>query len=632
MAPTDLVLVVNLADRSSHPVNLPDGALERYLGGRGLAAYLLASYLPTHTDPLAGDNPLIFSTGPLQGTDSPFSSKVVLSAKSPLTGIYMFSLASGKMGHLLAGTGYRALVIVGQSDEPIYLWIRDGEVEFRAAAHFWGERVTPTHRHIVDEIADPDAALAMIGPAGESLVRYAAVLTELPRKRAFGRAGGGAVMGSKLLKAVAISGPRKRPLRDVSALRQARKAAGAAVNAGDHWRKRRMTYGTTTSMPNLQQYGMLPTRNWQRGRNEAFDQIAPVVCRDRWDAENHPCAAYCPAPCAQTYHVREGEYKGRSTEGPDYETIYAFGSNCAINRLDAVIALEDLADEVGLDTISTGVTLSFVMECFDRGLLTVADTGGFEIAFGDHAGALQALELIASRTGFGTLMAEGSRRLAAHIGEGAQDFAMHAKGLELGGWGCRASFGQALQYIFGSRGGCHHDLGLPAKIEWELAEATQVEGRAEVLLHTAPIRIVHDSAIDCAFSSIYYGLPVLADLLSAALERELKVETLEQIGLRILTLERLISVREGVRRESDTLPGRLLQEPLPDGLRSGHTVPLEALKDGFYRAAGWDPRTGIPTLETLEQVGLSQDLELMAALRSSIPFPDDAPGEGVLGS
>jgi aldehyde:ferredoxin oxidoreductase len=547
---------------------------------------------------------LIYAVGPLQGTKAPFGSKVVLCTKSPLTDIYLFSMASGTLGHHLARCGYKALIIVGESETPVYLWIHDGGVEFRDGVYLWGLPISETYRILEKEIGTGDFGAAMIGPAGEHLVRYAAVITELPRKRSFGRGGAGAVMGAKHLKAITISGHHDPPILDKERYIAARKAETKSTVEEEWWRKQRMRFGTTTSMPNLQEYGMLPTRNWQRGSFDRFEDIAPLVCRDQWIVEGHTCGPRCPAPCAQKYSVPQGQYAGISSEGPDYETIYAFGTNCAIDRFDAIIALEHLCDEMGLDTISTGVTLSFVMECFERGLVTPGDTGGFQMGFGDHARGLEAVRMIASRRGFGDLMAEGTRRCAIKIGQGSEAFAMHAKGLEFGGWGCRASFGQALQYALSPRGGCHHDLGLPAKVEWGTPGAAQVEGRGQLLLDCAASRIVHDSAIQCSFSGLFYGLDLLTELLESITGRTTSVSELQQVGLRVFNLERLINVREGVDRSSDRLPKRLIKEPLSDGPRKGATVPLERLKDNAYEAAGWDLATGRPTSETLQLLGL----------------------------
>jgi aldehyde:ferredoxin oxidoreductase len=271
--------------------------------------------------------------------------------------------------------------------------------------------------------------------------------------------------------------------------------------------------------------------------------------------------------------------------------------------------MDHLCDEMGIDTITSGITLSFIMECFERGLLNESDTGGLRLTFGDHKGALEALKQIAMRNGFGDLMAEGVRRCASHIGQGSEEFAMHAQGLELGGWGCRAAYGQALQFALSPRGGCHHDLGLPAKMEWGSPEATLVEGKGKLVIECASKRIVRDSAIQCAFAGLYFDLDLVAELLEAITGQPSDAPELTRAGERILNLERLLNVREGVNRSADRLPKRLLAEPLPDGPRKGSTVPLERLKDDFYGAAGWDQAAGFPTLETLHRLGMKKDVE-----------------------
>jgi aldehyde:ferredoxin oxidoreductase len=601
-------LIIDLSQRTYWIEDIDQKMMTLYLGGRGLGARLLAQFLPADTDPLAASNPLIFVAGPLQGTRAPFSSKTVLCTKSPLTGIYLFSVASGTLGHHLTRCGYKALVIVGASKDPLYLWMNDSQVEFREGTDLWGRPLTEAYQLLLQEVGGNDLGTAMIGPAGERLVRYATVITELPRKRSFGRGGAGAVMGAKKLKAVVVSSEGMPPIADEEGYQAARRVQIRAVTANRRWRGQRKAFGTTTSMPNLQEYGMLPTRNWQRGSFEAFEEIGPMAFGDRWVGESNPCAPFCPAPCAKTYHVPKGDYAGLSSEGPDYETIYAFGTNCAIDRFDALIAMDHLCDEMGLDTISAGVTLAFIMECFERGLLKGDDTGGLELSFGDHRGALEALKQIATRSGFGDLMAEGVRRCASHIGQGSEEFAMHAQGLELGGWGCRAAYGQALQCALSPRGGCHHDLGIPAKMEWGSPEATRVKGKGKLVIECASKRIVRDSAIQCAFAGLYFDLDLMAELLEAITGQPFDVPELMRIGERILNLERLLNLREGVNRSTDRLPKRLLAEPLPDGPRKGSTVPLERLKDDLYEAAGWDQATGLPTLETLRRLGLDEEM------------------------
>lgn len=602
------ILIVDLSNRTHWVEDLGEEVLRLYLGGRGLGARLLARFLPEDADPLGDANPLLFVAGPLQGTESPFGSKIVLTTKSPLTGGYLFSVASGTLGHHLARCGFTALVIIGSSEEPVYLWIDDGGVDFRKAASLWGKPVTETYRVLREEVAVKGFGAAMIGPAGEKLVRYAAVITELPRKRSFGRGGGGAVMGAKQLKAIAIADSSSLAVADKDRFRAARRAQVRAVVAKRWFRDQRMAFGTTTSMAHLQEFGMLPTRNWQRGSFEGYEQIAPTEFGERWAGESHPCAPFCPAPCARAYRFITEDDAVLASEGPDYETIYALGANCGIDRFDAIVAMDHLCDEMGMDTISAGVTIGFIMECFERGLLNEDDTGGLRLDFGDHQRVLEALEMIAARKGFGDTMAEGVRHCAAYVGQGSDAFAMHARGLEFGGWGCRAAYGQALQFALSSRGGCHHDLGLPAKAEWGSPEATSTEGKGRLVLDSAARRIVRDSAIQCSFAGLYFGLDLLVDLLEAITGLPWSEDDAVRLGERILNLERLLNVREGIDRTLDRLPTRLLAQPLADGPMRGSTIPLEDLKDDFYAVAGWDRATGRPTLETVRRLHLDQEI------------------------
>lgn len=603
------ILIVNLTDQSYHKVPLPEEVSYRYLGGRGLGAYLLAKYLPPDTHSYDEANPLIFSIGPLQGTRAPFSSKVILTTKSPLTGIYLFSIASGNLGHDLARCGHRALVIIGRSDAPCYLWIGDHGVEFRSASHLWGISTSQAQSMMLQEVSCSEASTVTIGPAGEKQVRFANVIIGGPKMRAFGRGGAGAVMGSKRLKGLAIRGTHPMTVADIQTFRKAARIIGRAVAARPDWVQRRQREGTTTSMGILQEYGMLPTRNWQRGSFEHFERLAPLAhCDDEpWHGESVPCAPLCPAPCARRYRVVRGEYADMVSEGPDYETIYALGTNCGLDCFDAIVAADKFCDEMGMDTISAGVVLSFAMECYERKLISAAELDGVELNFGNHRELLVMLQRIANRSGFGNLLAEGARRCAEVIGQGSEAFAMHAKGLELGGWGCRAAYGQALQYALGSRGGCHHDLGIPAKAEYATPDATTITGKGQLVLHTASGRIARDSAIICSFSGEYVDLEPVAMLLSGVWGFNVSSETLILAGERILNMERLLNVREGINRGADRLPDRLLQEPLPDGPRQGSTVPLEALKTEFYATVGWDIDTGVPLPATLERLGIGPE-------------------------
>lgn len=607
--PNDTTLVVDLSTRRPRVEPLPADAGRRYLGGRGLGAYLLARFLPAAIDPLAADNPLIFSAGPLQGTSSPFSSKTVLTTKSPLTGIYLMSISSGTLGHELVRSGYRALVVTGKADRPCYLSVRDDRVDVVECQEAWDLPTPAAQRRIAAEVGS-DAAVAVIGPAGVHGVLFANVITGGDRLRSFGRGGAGAVMGSKGLKGVAVHGSRPAVVADPDGLRAAARALGRVVRDRPDWVEKRRRLGTTTAMENLQKYGMLPTRNWQRGSSDHFEGMAPVTFTggEVWQGETLPCAPLCPAPCARGYRIVSGEYAGRGGEGPDYETIYALGTNCGLDRFDAVIAADRICDELGMDTISAGGVLAFAMECRQRGLLSPADLDGVDLQFGDHAGMMDLLQRIGARQGCGEWLSEGVRRIAERVGHNAEDFAMHAKGLELGGWGCRGANGQALQYAVGSRGGCHHDLGIPAKLEWGDPNGAGVQGKGRLVLGTAADRLAHDSAIICSFSDQFADLGNLAQMYAAVWGEPVTADDLLLAGERILNLERLINVREGVNRAADQLPARLLKEPLPDGLRAGATVPLEELKTEFYDAAGWDVITGIPLPSTLDRLGVDAEV------------------------
>jgi aldehyde:ferredoxin oxidoreductase len=425
-------------------------------------------------------------------------------------------------------------------------------------------------------------------------------------------------MGSKLLKGIAIQGRSPVQAVDDGHFREARRSVNRAIASRRDWAQRRRAEGTTTSMEILQDYGMLPTRNWQQGSFEGFSRLAPGAHQPDvpWRGESAACAASCPAPCARRYEVTDGLYAGAESTGPDYETLYAFGSNCGIDRFDSIVAADRLCDELGLDTISAGVTIGFIMECAARGLLP-GDMALLGPSFGDHQAVVALLPQLAHRQGLGEWLAEGAQRCSEMLGQGTEVFAMHAKGLELGGWGCRGTYGQALQYALGSRGGCHHDLGLPAKSEYALPESTTVEGKGDLVLHTGAERIALDSAIICSFACQYIDLETVADLLAAVTGHPFDAALLETIGERVLNVERLLNVREGIDREADRLPGRLQHDPLPDGPRRGAIVPLEPLKTDFYGAAGWDETTGIPTPATLERLGLSDLSSTLAAAGAS---------------
>lgn len=599
------LLIVDLTRQRYEIEDLPEAVRHDFIGGRGLGAYLLYRNLPAKIAPLAPENVMVFSCGPAQGTSAYYSSRAVLTTKSPLSGAYLYSVASGRLGHRIRKAGYLAIMMTGRAAEPQYLVIGEGTVEFRSAKKFWGLKTVEAHDAMLREAAVEKASCACIGPAGERLVPMAFVATEGEKVRAFGRGGAGAVMGSKNLKGFVISGRRAVPIADPAGFKSCGEAMLKRVKDNPQFVENRRRYGTGADMTTLNRRGILPTRNWQTG---CFDKVAGIALteiEDRWPRKNLSCGPYCLNPCSHSIELKSGPWKGLKADGPEYETIYAFGSNCGIDRFDAVVAAERICDDFGIDTISCGLSVSFAMECYEKGLLGTADTGGLAIEFGNADAMVELVRMIAAGEGLGALLGQGVRAASRQI-PGSEGFAMHCKGLEFGGYECRGSWGQALQFALSSRGACHHAFGLAARSPAEVAAPTQVAGKGELVKNNAINRVIFDSAVVCALNAAAIGAEAVADLIMAVSGAYRDGSEIRQAALRTITIERLFNVREGLGRQDDVLPGRLLAEPLPDGPNRGSVVPMDELLDEGYRAMGWDPVTGAPKRKTLEDLGLCE--------------------------
>lgn len=596
-------LVVDLTAKTTQEQEIPQKYYEQYIGGRGLGGRLLHDLVDPKVDPLAPENVLMFVSGPLNATRAFYSSKSVIVTKSPLSGTCLYTISSGQFCHNLSKCGYDVLIIKGKSEQPVYLVVLDRKVEFKDASKLWGMN-TGDADYFIQQKVPANASIALIGPAGENLVKYACVVTEGRQRNAFGRGGAGAVMGSKNLKAVAVHGTGEVPIADKAALREAQRFVNERLAAAPDWKIDQRKYGTRGGLVTLDTAGILPTRQWHTGQYKDVQAFAPENIRKDWIVSNESCAPYCPNPCYHWSTVKEGEYAGARTFGPEYETIYAFGSNLENPRFDSIIAVDDFCDLMGVDTMSAGLTIGWATECYERGILSKEDTDGIDMKYGNHQMLLGLLHKIAYRQGIGDLLAEGSQRAAAKVGRGSDAWAMTSKGMEFGGYECRGSWAQAIQFAFSHRGGCHHDLGVPARIELGTPEATKVEGRGAVVKAAAGRRISFDCAVMCTFPMAILGMESPARLLSAVTGQNLDVPKLGEIGERVLNMERLFISKAGFGRADDRLPSRLLDEPLPDGPNRGKVVPLEALKDEFYGTCGWDPKTGFPKTETLERLGI----------------------------
>jgi aldehyde:ferredoxin oxidoreductase len=598
-------------------------AMRLFLGGRGYATKLLYDRVGPEVEPLSPENLLIFSIGPLGGTPWPTSGRGHVTFKSPLTGAYGHANAGGDFGAELAKAGFDALAITGQAESPVYLHVTDNQVEIRAADDLWGLEVSPASDRL-----EPLGKVTCIGPAGENLARIAAVMND--RSRAAGRAGGGAVMGSKRLKAVVVKASGRREVPPGFRKR--------AVAAAKHLR-------TTPQLEDLRRYGTsflvgiknisgdLPAKNHQLGQVPFVSKV-DAQALDRYVVKGKGCYA-CPLLCGRVSEVPEGPF-ACYTGGPEYETIDALGPMTWLSDMEAIIYANLRCNELGLDTISTGVVIAFAMECHEKGLL---DDEALSLAWGDPDTVLGLIERIAHRQGLGDTLAEGVKRAAERIGGGVERYAMHVKGLEMPRQEPRIAKGFGLGHVTSNRG-ADHLYALPT-IDlaglWDVAQRYFPEEIVDELMDTDNERYKADEVVlgehYCALSDALgvckfttsedFALHPddLAEGLSLLWDRLVTVEELMTAGERIVNLERLYNVRQGMDRADDRLPERFTKEPLdvweftPDpetgwGTRSEEPVragavvrDLDAMLDRYYDLRGWD-REGRPTEETLERLGM----------------------------
>lgn len=597
------MLSIDLSGRETHVEEIPTTVLRKYIGGRGLGAYLLHKLLSARTDPLSPENHVLFTAGPLSGTAFYYSSKAAVTTKSPLTGIYLYSISSGLLAQEIRKAGFWAVDIRGKADSPTYLTIVDGQVEFKDAASLWGMETAAAQKLMLRGFPSKKAAVVGIGPAGERLVRYAALFSGGGQYRCFGRGGAGCVLGAKNLKGLVVAGSGELEIPDRRSFQAAKGMIAQRLKTdfktwGELWRR----YETAADLEQTNELGIIPTRNWQTGRFEGWRGIDKSTTAMGWPEKTRPCAPYCPTPGTREVVVQEGPYKGARSD-VEWEAIYAFGSQCGVDKMEAILYASQLCDEFGIDNMSAGVTIGFAMECFEKGLLGPRETDGIDLRFGNDEAMIAALRKLVRLEGFGNRLAMGTKKLSEEI-KGSESFAMHAKGMELGGYECRGLNGQALQFAVSTRGGCHHAYGLPARIETLDGTRRSVQGKGEQVKNAAINRILCDSMILCTFPGPMYTREMLSEALSAVFPDPWSVPELITAGERIMCLERLFNIREGLSRKDDALPARMLEEPKPDGPTSGDVVPLESLKDEFYSVMGYDPATGNPTDATLKRLGV----------------------------
>lgn len=583
---------LNVGKDSTEP--LPEAALRPLLGGKGLGAYILINEQPAGVEPLSPENRLIFDVGPLTGTTAPTAGRFGSTTKSPATGTYSDAYCGGFFGQTMKYAGYDAIVIRGAAAEPLMLLIDDDKVEFRPAAHLWGKTITQATEELRREFG-PDWQSLVIGPPGEKKSNIAGIFNET---RALARGGVGAVMGSKNLKAIVARGSGSVAVANRQRFDRALQLANRAVRMSSA--VTRMTLeGTANILEFVNVVGALPTRNFQQGRFELADEITGEAWRDKSWKRNYACFG-CPIACSKVTR----EVDGQILEGPEYETIYALGSNCAIADQEVIIRMSLLCDEFGIDTISAGAIVAFVMEMFEKGIIQASELDGLEPRFGDCRAALGLVEKMAKAEGCGEWLSEGVRRIAERFPQAAP-FAMHVKGLEMPAYHPNAAKGMALGYAVSERGACHL-RGAPLTEVLGGADPLAYEGKAKLFRDHQAEMALWNSAVLCCFPGFGMSLKELSQLVNAATGFDYAtVKEFELVGERISTLARLFNVREGLARQEDTLPERSLAHPLPSGPAKGHVVELDPLLDEYYELVGWD-ENGVPTPRRVRELGLDE--------------------------
>ena len=595
----DQILRVDLSSGSIRTTPLPGEAMPLILGGKGLGAWLLYHEQPSGVAPLSPENQLIFHNGPLTGTTAPTAGRFGCTTRSPATMTYSDTYCGGYWGQMLKYAGYDALVVTGAATQPLILVIDNDLVELRPATHLWGMNITETTHRLREEFGNEWQSL-VIGPPGEKQRFLAGIFNET---RALARGGVGAVMGSKNLKAIVTRGTGYVNVYNLEKYRRALQLAFRAVRMSSEVTLLSKE-GTINILEIINVMGALPTRNFQSGQFEAADEISGAAFREHNWVKDYACFG-CPIGCGKyTRPLPDGKF----IEGPEYETTFALGPNCAIGDREAIVELNWYCDEYGLDTISAGGVIGFVMEMFERGVLSAAELDGIEPRFGDCQSALALVEKMAKVEGCGEWLAQGVADIARQYPQ-AQDYAMHVKGLEMPAYHPNAAKGTALAYAISERGACHLRGAPLGELFSGSADPLAIEGKAHLFRDHQADKAVWDSACLCYFPGYGMTLKELWQLVTAATGFDYPVVAdFERIGERISTLARLINVREGFAREQDTLPRRNLAQPMADGPAEGHVVELAPMLDDYYRLMGWDAN-GVPTAQRLNELGLVSLLE-----------------------
>jgi aldehyde:ferredoxin oxidoreductase len=615
------ILYVDLSKGKYWVEELKESLVKAYVGGSGLAAYLLWNLIDSGVDPLSPENPLIIATGPATGALAPSAGRFALVSKSPLTGIWGESHAGGFFGPEVKYAGYDMVVILGRSPTPVSLVIDDGSVEIHKTADLWGLNTRDTTNELRGRFGK-DYHVICIGPAGENLVKFASVMVDY--YRAFGRTGMGAVMGSKKLKAVVVRGSKGVEVYDPDKYLEVLEDILWRNTEGPWALPAQMSlgrYGTPSLITAMNAIGRLPTKNHWTGYWERADRLSGDELL-KYRVSRGSCFS-CMIMCKHITKVPDGRYEGAFSGGPEYESVVALGSNLLIDNIEAAIYMNQLCNLYGLDTISTGKVISYVFECYEKGLISKEELGGVEALWGSEEAAIKLINMIVRREGIGNILAEGVRKASEVLGRG-YEYALHVKGLEVSAQDPRGHKSVGLTWAISVRGADHlrslttvDELGY-RDVAAERFGADKVDYVCDRLSERYKGLIVKDqedlfalvdSIIMCKYGTMWppmYYFDFIAKLLPplTGIKEFGDVKNLRLIAERIVNLKRCFNLREGVGKESEVLPKRFTEEAMPTGPSKGQVCDLEPMLREYYMYRGWDYRSGLPYEETLERLGL----------------------------
>jgi aldehyde:ferredoxin oxidoreductase len=580
----------------------------KFIGGKGFAAKVLYDELNPGTNPLNPDNILVMVTGPIGGTKAPAFAKTAFATKSPLTGIFIDSYVGGYLGPEIRFAGYDLVTVRGKAEKPVCVHINDEEVKIEDASDLWGKDVVETEEALKDRFGEK-ARVASIGPAGENLISHACVCHQIYRQA--GRGGIGAVMGSKNLKAIVVKGTGKVSAANETEFKEAVKEANANIRGNKILQEGLVKFGTLAMVPMAQAMGIATVRNYSDGlmEEDVAERLSGPAIGARYKPKRLSCFK-CPIACEKLVRITGGKW-GKLTAETEFETLLLLGPNIGITDYETIAYLGLLCDRMGMDTIQTGNAMSFVMECYEKGLLSTRDTQGLQPNFGNEQAAIEMVTDMAYRKGFGKLLAQGTKSMADKIGHDSEKFAMHVKGLAFpAAWDIRGAQGHGFSFAVSDRGACH----LSSDVDFAefsgapgIADRFSLEGKPKLVKDTEDLATARETLISCIFN--FLPPEIHLRLLNSTLGTDISMDEFLLVGERIEQLIRAFNVREAsISRKQDILPERVFEDPLPKGPSQGQKISRERFEqamDMYYELRGWN-KNGIPTKSKLEALGLQK--------------------------